>query len=39
LLFAAPELIARADDAAMNMMTVVQMWLSFVGWIAKSPAT
>ena len=48
VLLAAPELIARAGDAAMNMIPVVQigfgvlalvgLWLTFVGWIAKPPA-
>lgn len=46
-LLAAPQLIARGAAAGMSMMPIVQigfgvlvligLWLTFVGWIAKSP--
>lgn len=48
VLMAAPQLIARAAAAAMNMMPIAQigcgflvligLWLTYVGWIAKPPA-
>lgn len=48
VLLAAPQLIASAAAAAMNMLPVVQigfgllvlmgLWLTYVGWIAKPPA-
>jgi hypothetical protein len=48
VLLAAPQLIERGADVAMNMIPVVQggfgilalvgLWLTFVGWIAKPPA-
>jgi hypothetical protein len=47
-LLAAPQLYASATSAALNVMPVVQtgfgvlvligLWLTFAGWIAKSPA-
>jgi hypothetical protein len=48
-LLAAPQLIASGGAAGMNMMPIVQigfgllvlagLWLTFVGWIAKPPAS
>jgi hypothetical protein len=48
VLLAAPQLIAGGAAAALNMIPVVQigfgilmlvgLWLTFVGWIAKTPA-
>jgi hypothetical protein len=48
-LLVAPQLFERAAAAAKNMTPIVQLgfgvlvliglWLTFVGWIAKSPAT
>jgi hypothetical protein len=49
VLLAAPQLIASASVAAIEMMPIVQtgfallvligLWLTFVGWIAKPPAS